>query len=178
VPRTLITSLFAVVLLCACGGGARTAAPAPSGSPRTGCVSQAEATRIWKDLDRKLNALENDPRNAKVEAVATGQAADLIKQYLQEQLIAHGFTEREVDKLRSLTVLEAGCDGGRLQVQVTETVVQDDYVKPNGQLDHSDALVGKTINVVQTFVRSGAGWKESDFADLDQGTPSPTPQLF
>jgi hypothetical protein len=171
--RRRSASLLLVALLAACGG-----APSISHAQGKGCVSQSEASRIWTQLDQKLNALERDPRRASVSEVATGQAEQVINEYLQNDLIAHDFTENEVDKLRSLTVLEAGCDGGRLRVQVAETVVQDDYLKPDGAVDHSDALVGTTITVVQTFVRSGKGWKESDFADLDQGTPNPTPQLF
>jgi hypothetical protein len=179
VHRTAAAPLVALTAaLAACSGSTSSRTHAPSPSARSGCVSKTEATQIWTDLDKKLTALELDPSHANVGAVATGQAQQLINEYLQMQLVTPGFTEREVDKLEKLSIVAAGCGGGPLMLQVTELVAQDDYLKPNGQVDHADPLVGKTIDVAETFVRSGGGWKESNFADLNQGGATPTPQIF
>ncbi len=169
-----------VLALAACSSSTNSggkASPSPS-AQGTGCVSEAEARKIWMQLDQKITAIELDPKHAGVSDIATGQAQQLINNYLQMQLVAANVTEKEVDKLESLTVVKAGCNGGDLQLRVTETVVQDDYLKPNGQLDHKDPAVGTTIHLLETFVRSAGGWKESDFQDLDQQQPTPTPQLF
>jgi len=161
------------------GGASSSSGASPGGSPGAqggGCVSHDEAVQIWTDIDQKLNAIELDPKHAGVANVATGQALQLINEYLQTQLIASNFTEKEVDKLESLSVIDAGCSGGDLTVQVSEKVVQDDYLRPNGQLDHSDSAVGTTLELVETFVRDGTTWKESNFRDASQ--PTSTPQLF
>jgi len=141
-----------------------------------GCVSQSEATRIWTQVDSDLNAIELDPKHTGVAAVATGDAERLIDLYLQQQLEASSFTEREVDRLDTLSVVDAGCSGGQLELRVTIDLVQDDYLKPDGHVDHADSQVGSTIHFDETFTRAGGAWKESSFMDLDQATP--TPQLF
>ena len=90
------------------------AAPA-NGTPTatTGCVSQAQATQIWTGIDDRLNAIELDPHHAGLAAVATGNALTTITAYLQQQLVARHFTEREVDHLDQVTVVQAGCNGSR-----------------------------------------------------------------
>lgn len=132
--------------------------------------------RIWTDIDEKLNAVELDPKHEGVGKLATGQALELINEYLQTTLVSKNLTEKEVDKLESLTVIDAGCNGGDLTVQVSQKVVQDDYLRPDGQLDHSDSAVGTTLELVETFVRDGSSWKESDFRDATQ--PTSSPQIF
>src|SRR5438270_9395920 len=115
-------------------GSSSTASPGSSVPAQgNGCVSHDEAVRIWTEIDQKLNAIELDPKHAGVTNVATGQALQLINEYLQMQLVSANFTEKEVDKLESLSIVDAGCNGGDLQVTVSEKVVQDDYLKPNGQ---------------------------------------------
>jgi hypothetical protein len=161
------------------GSPGSSSTPSPGSSvpaQGTGCVSHDEAVRIWTEIDQKLNAVELDPKHAGVTDVATGQALQLINEYLQMQLVSSNFTEKEVDKLESLSIVDAGCNGGDLQVTVSEKVVQDDYLKPNGQVDHADPAVGTTLQLAETFTRSGGTWKESDFRDMS--SPTSTPQLF
>ena len=81
-----------------------------------------------------------------------------------------------MDRLDSLTVLDPGCGKGTVRVRVTVTLVQDDYLAADGHVDHSDEAVGSTFHLIESFVRSGTGWKETDFEDADQ--PTPTPQLL
>lgn len=160
-------------LLAAC------AAPAQGTSTtQTGCVSQAEATQIWTSIDNRLNAIELDPHHLGASSVTTGNALTTITAYLQQQLVAHAFTEREVDHLDQLTVVQAGCDGSRLIINVTMTLVQDDYLNAAGEVDHQDSSVGRELNLLQEYVRSGAGWKETDFSDLTPPGATPTPQIL
>lgn len=154
------------------GGSSPSAIPAQG----SGCVSQTEAMQIWNKADAKLNAIELDPKHAGVADVATGEAQQLINVYLQQQLVALNFTEKEVDKLDSLTVIDAGCNGGTLDLHVAIVLVRDDYLKPDGQVDHPDPQVGMTLHFDETFVRVSSVWKEANFSSLDQATP--TPQLF
>jgi len=165
----------AAVILTACSSStAATQSPSPT-APGKGCVSTAQARQVWTQIDKQLNAIELDPKHAGVANVATGQARLLINQYLQQQLVANNFTEREVDRLDALVVEVAGCGGRELQVRVTETVVTDDYLNPAGKVDHRDPAVGTTIHIRETLVRSGASWKESNFIDLDQPQPTQSP---
>ncbi|HEY6470027.1 MAG TPA: hypothetical protein VI434_09680 [Candidatus Dormibacteraeota bacterium] len=161
------------VMLASC------AAPAQGTSTaRTGCVSQSQATQIWTSIDDRLNAIELEPHHSGLPAVTTGNAFTTITKYLQQQLVAHGFTEREVDHLDELTVVQAGCNNGRLILNVTMTLVQDDYLNAAGKVDHQDASVGRQLNILQEYVRSGSGWKETDFSDLTPPASSPTPQIL
>jgi hypothetical protein len=98
------------------------------------------------------------------------------RRYIQQQLIARGLTEHEVDRLDSLTILDPGCGKAPLRVRVTLTLVQDDYLAPDGHVDHADEGVGSTFHLIETYARSGSSWKETDFVDADQ--PTPTPQLL
>lgn len=178
--------LLPLVAAGACSGVLAGCSSAPATSPRaspvpaegTGCVTQAEAMRIWTQVDTALNAAEADPAHSHPEAVATGTALQAVQQYLAQQLIANHWTEKEVDRLASLTVVDAGCDGGSLQVRVSMTLIRDDYLKPDGQVDHPDPSVGMTLRFLDVYVRSGGVWKESDFQSLDQPAASPTPQLL
>jgi hypothetical protein len=161
------------VLLASC------AAPTHGASTtQSGCVSQSEATQIWTSIDDRLNAVELDPHHTGASSVTTGNALATITTYLQQQLVAHGFTEREVDHLDQLTVVQAACNGSRLILNVTMTLVQDDYLNAAGTVDHQDASVGKALNMLQEYVRSGSGWKETDFSDLTPPPASPTPQIL
>jgi len=90
--------------------------------------------------------------------VATGSALGKERQYIQRQLVAQHLTEREVDRLDSLTVLDPGCGKGTVRVRVTVTLVQDDYLAADGHVDHSDEAVGSTFHLIESFVRSGTGW--------------------
>ena len=152
------------------------ALPGCSAAPATGCADQNTAQRIWSSLDQRLNAIALDPAHAGLEAVATGSALDKERLYIQERLVAQHLTEREVDRLDSLAVLDPGCGKGMLRVRVTVTLVQDDYLAADGHVDHADEAVGSTFHLIESFVRSGADWKEVDFVDADQ--PTPTPQLL
>ncbi|MFN2583035.1 MAG: hypothetical protein ABR498_09880 [Candidatus Dormibacteria bacterium] len=175
---------LATLVLAACGSssaaGHGSSSPPVSSVPAegTGCVTQEQATQIWTQIDNKLNSIEADPKHAGIETVATGTALQGVQQYVQQQLQANGWTESEVDKLQSLTIVSAGCNNGTLEVRVTMTLVKDDYVKANGQVDHQDESVGKTLHFLDFYVRESGVWKESDFQDLDKPAPSQTPQLI
>jgi hypothetical protein len=161
------------VLLASCAAPSR-----GTSTVQTGCVSQPEATQIWTSIDDRLNAIELDPHHTGVSTVTTGDALTAITTYLQQQLVAHAFTEREVDHLDQLTVVQAGCNGSRLILNVTMTLVEDDYLNAAGTVDHRDTSVGRTLNLLQEYVRFGAGWKETDFSDLTPPAASPTPQVL
>jgi hypothetical protein len=162
-------------VLTACSSSSSKASP--SASPEaTGCVSDQQAKQIWTRVDDRLNAVELNPKSSPAD-VATGTALMGIQQYLQDTLVAHNLTEREVDKLQSIKIVDAGCSGGTLKLQVTMTLVQDDYLAADGHVDHADMLVGMTLHTLQSYVRSGSAWKESDFQSLDQPPSSATPQL-
>ena len=139
-------------------------------------MTQSQAEAVWTSVDQRLNAIVLDPRHAGLDSVATGSALTLIQQYVQTTLVQPHLTEREVDHLDQLIILSAGCGGGPLHVHVAMTVVRDDYLKSDGSADHSDATTGTTLHLDETFVRSGAVWKESDFQSLQQEGQQ-TPQL-
>lgn len=145
---------------------------------KTGCVTQLEATRIWTTVSHRLAAVELDPHHAGVSAVTTGNALAQITTYMEQQLVARGLTEHEVDRLDQLSVVQAGCNGSRLIVNVTMTLVQDDYLKAGGAVDHRDPSVGRAFNLLQEYVQSGGSWKETDLSDLTPPGASPTPQLL
>ena len=163
--RALPPAIVAGVALAAC-----------SATMAGGCVDQNAAQSIWRSLDQRLNAVALDPDHAGLDAVATGSALGKERQYIQRQLVAQHLTEREVDRLDSLTVLDPGCGKGTVRVRVTVTLVQDDYLAADGHVDHSDEAVGSTFHLIESFARSGTSWKETDFEDADQ--PTPTPQLL
>jgi hypothetical protein len=148
---------------------------APSSVPvqGSGCVTQQQAEQIWTGIDAKLNAIVLDPMHRGADAVSTGNALVMLNQYIQQQLVSNGFTEREVDRLAQLTIVDPGCNGGALRIRVAVTIVQDDYLAQDGHVDHKDLSVGSIIHVLETFSRVGSIWKESDFQDLDVSSPSP-----
>jgi hypothetical protein len=145
---------------------------------RTGCVTQTEATRIWMTVNHRLAAIELDPHHAGVSAVTTGNALAQITTYMEQQLVARGLTEHEVDRLDQLSVVQAGCNGSRLIVNVTMTLVKDDYLKAGGAVDHRDPSVGRAFNLLQEYVESDGSWKEIDVSDLTPPNAGPTPQLL
>ncbi|MBV8194728.1 MAG: hypothetical protein JOY80_04295 [Candidatus Dormibacteraeota bacterium] len=170
-----------VLLLVACGSPANSSAsPSVSAVPAQGgdCVTKDQATQIWHAIDMSLNAIEADPKHAGASAVTTGTALQMLQRYVSQMLEANGWTEHEVDRLDSLAVLSAGCGNATLQLRVSVTVVQDDYLRSNGTVDHHDPEVGMTMHFVDSYERSAGAWKESDFQDLDQPSPSATPELL
>jgi len=143
-----------------------TQTPAPGA-----CLDSARARGVWNDVTGRLDALSLHPDTAKVGQVAEGTAGDEIRQYLQTTLIDKGLTERERERLDDLTVVQAGCGGEPLTVNVTETLVQDDYLARDGHVDHQDAGVGQTLHMLESYVRSGTTWKLIALTSLDQPTP-------
>lgn len=143
-----------------------TQTPAPGA-----CLDSARARGVWNDVTGRLDALSLHPDTAKVGQVAEGTAGDEIRQYLQTTLIDKGLTERERERLDDLTVVQAGCGGEPLTVNVTETLVQDDYLARDGHVDHQDAGVGQTLHMLESYVRSGSTWKLIALTSLDQPTP-------
>jgi hypothetical protein len=170
--------LPACLLLAACGSSpAATGFPPGGGAPSAGpgCVDTSAASDIWKSVNNRLNQIALDPRHQGLADVATGTALLQLQQYIQSTLIAKNLTEREVDTLDSLTVTDAGCNGGPLQVTVSTTVKQDDYLKPDGGVDHSDPVVGGQLHLAESFDRVKGVWKVSRVSSLD--APSPSAQV-
>ncbi|MBV9101408.1 MAG: hypothetical protein JOZ46_05745 [Candidatus Dormibacteraeota bacterium] len=165
----------AALALTGCSAGAPSSAAA-SQPAQGGCVSQSQAESIWTSVDQRLNAIVLDPKHAGLTTVATGSALGLIQQYVQTTLVQPHLTEREVDHLDQLIILSAGCGDAPLHVHVTMTVVRDDYLKPDGSVDHSDPTVGTSLRLDEAFVRAGSSWKESDFQSLQQEAQQ-TPRL-
>jgi hypothetical protein len=164
---------FVAVLVAGC------ASPPPKATPaatKTGCLTQSEATQVWTTINDRIDAIELDPHHTGVAAVTTGSALTAITTYLQQQLVGPGFTEREMDHLDQLTVVQAGCNGGLLILNVTMTLVQDDYLNAAGRVNHRDPSVGQELNLLQEYVQSGGVWKETAFSDLNPAGASPTPQ--
>jgi hypothetical protein len=153
--RRTVTSAVCVsvaVILAAC---ATPSAPPATSTPAatTGCVTPVQATHIWMTVNHRLAAIELDPHHVGVSAVTTGNALAQITTYMEEQLVARGLTEHEVDRLDQLSVVQAGCNGSRLIVNVTMTLVQDDYLKAGGAVDHRDPSVGRAFTLLQEYVR-------------------------
>lgn len=168
--------MVAALLPASCAAPS-SAAATPKPVAKTGCVTQAEATRIWTTINHRVSAIELDPHHGGAAAVTTGNALAEITTYL-EHLVVQGLTEREVDRLDQLTVVQAGCDGGRLVVNISMTVVQDDYLKAGGSFDHRDPAAGTILNLLQEYVQARGSWKESDSSNLTPPAASPTPQLL
>lgn len=165
-------------MLASCAAPASTrGTPTPAARTNTACVSRSVATRIWSTVDARLNAIELDPKHAGVAAVTTGNALTTISAYLQRQLVNEHLTEHEVDQLDQLTVVQAGCNGGLLILNVSMRLVQDDYLNAAGKVDHHDASVGKVLNLLQEYALSDGVWKETDFSNLSPPGASPTPNV-
>lgn len=143
---------------------------APSAS--AGCVGNQTARNIWSTVNERLDAVQLDPAHQGADQVATGAALAEIQQYLQTTLTDKHLVEREKDRLDNLTVVDPGCAGGSLRVHVTATLVQDDYVKPDGSVDHRDTAVGSQLDYLVTFVRVNGTWKESDVSSLNRPSAS------
>ncbi len=136
------------------------------------CVDTAQARTVWNDVTQRLDALSLHPDVAKVGTVAEGTAAQQISQYLQQTLLDKHLTERERERLDSVTVVQPGCNGQPLTLHLTETLVQDDYLAPDGHVDHVDSSVGQRIELLESYVRSGGVWKVVSIANLAQPTDS------
>ncbi|HEX6538297.1 MAG TPA: hypothetical protein VF155_03865 [Candidatus Dormibacteraeota bacterium] len=173
---------LAGLLLSGCGAapaGTFTAhaSAAPSGglpAQGSGCVSQSEAMRIWTDINDATDAMEADPKAAMPSVFTSGAALAAVQQYLAQQLVANNWTEHEVDRLDALSIVDAGCNNGTLQLHVTITVVTDEYLTANGQVDHHDTSEGQQAHLSNSYVRFGGKWKETELLDLDQATPAPS----
>lgn len=145
----------------------------------SGCVSQSQAEQIWTAIDDQVVAFEANPKKATPESIATGAALQAVQQYLSGQLVANKWTEREVDKLDSITVVNAGCNNGTLIVHGTMTLVTDEYLSADGKVDHHDSEEGSQQEFVDNYVRVGGFWKESQLQNPNQGPPgTPTPQII
>jgi hypothetical protein len=154
------------------GNGALPASSIPGiPSPGNACLDTTQAKAVWTDITKRLDALSLHPDVAHVGDVAEGTAATEIRQYLQQTLIDKHLTERERERLDNLSVIEDGCDGLPLTVHVTETLVQDDYLAPDGHVDHVDSQVGQQLESVDSYVRSGSTWKVVAITSLAQPTP-------
>jgi hypothetical protein len=181
VIRLRLGLVAVVALLAACGSStpATTAtAPANGGAPSAaaGCVSETTARDIWTGIDVRLNAIVLDPQHHGLTDVATGAALTDLQDYIQTTLVAKRLTEREVDRLDNLTIVDAACSStASLQLSVSTTATRDDYLKSDGSLDHSDPAVGTMFHLIETFQRVGGVWKESAITRLD--VPSPSPQV-
>jgi hypothetical protein len=141
----------------------------PQGGP---CLDEQQARVVWTDVTQRLDALVLHPDLSRVGEVAQGTAAQDIRQYLQQNLLDKHLTEREKERLDEITVVQRGCEGRPLTVRVTETLVQDDYLAPDGHVDHRDPGVGDTHHLVESYVRSGNTWKVIAIATVEQ-TPDP-----
>ncbi|HEV7679524.1 MAG TPA: hypothetical protein VGQ42_13240 [Candidatus Dormibacteraeota bacterium] len=149
------------------------AVPGVATTPGSGaCVDVAGARMVWSDVNARLQALVLHPDVGRIAGVAQGAAATQMQQYLQQRLIDQHLTERELERLDDLSIVEAGCGSGPLTVRVTETLVQDDYIDAGGSVDHTDPGVGSASHVLESYVRSGDVWKVITISSLDQ-TPNP-----
>lgn len=144
----------------------------------SGCVSKSQAQQIWTEIDNRIIAFEAHPKSATPDTVATGAALEAIQTYLAQQLEANNWTEREVDKLDSLTVSDAGCNNGTLVVHGTITLVTDEYLAGDGQVDHHDSQEGQKQDFIDNYVRVGGYWKQSQLQNPNQAAPTATPEVI
>lgn len=180
----LLSGLAAVLAACGAAagtGGSSGGGPAATGavpSQGSGCVSQSEARQIWTDIDNRINAMEADPKHATPSSVTSGAALNTVEQYLAATLRANNWTEHEVDRLDSLSVVNAGCNNGPLELRVTITLVTDEYITAGGQIDHHDPSEGQQQHLSDSYARDGGVWKETNLLDLDAPSPQPTGQII
>ena len=184
-PRSAASAAIATLCAAIVGacGSSSTATPASggggNGTQGSGCVSQSQAEQIWRDVDNRIIAFEADPKSAAPGTVATGAALSAIQQYLAQQLEANNWTEREVDKLDSLAIESAGCNGGTLVVRGTMTLVTDEYLTANGRVDHHDSEEGQKQQFIDNYVRVGGVWKQSQLQNPgQQAAPTATPEVI
>jgi hypothetical protein len=171
-----LAAIVAVIVHAATGSGNGTlpasSVPGVTQTPPGGpCLDSTQARSVWNDVNARLDALSLHPDTQRVGDVAQGTAASEIRQYLQKNLIDKNLTERERERLDDITVVQPGCAGQPLTVHISETVVQDDYLRPDGHLDHTDSAVGTTLHMLESYVRSGGTWKIIALTPLDQPTP-------
>jgi len=137
------------------------------------CLTQAQARAVWQSVDDRLNALELHPSLRGVDALAAGTAAAQLHQYVQQRLLDAHLTEREVQRLDSISVLQPACGNQPLTVRVYVTLVADDYLAADGHVDHRDPGVGQTSEVLESYVRTPGGWKVVTIASLVPPAASP-----
>jgi hypothetical protein len=137
------------------------------------CLTQAQARAVWQNVDERMTALELHPSLSGVDAVAQGTAATQLRQYLQQRLLDQHLSEREVQRLDSISVLQFACGSQPLTVRAYVTLVQDDYLAADGHVDHRDPGVGQTSEVLLSYVRTPGGWKVITIASL--GAPPASP---
>jgi hypothetical protein len=188
--RTRAGIALAVVAVLAVGLGvyaavvrhnARTAVLHPSSVPGItqtpapgACVDATAARGIWTDVSKRVDALVLHPDLSRIGDVADGTAAEELRVYIQTNLLDHKLTEREQERLDDVRVLQPGCHGAPLTLQVRETLVHDDYLAPDGHVDHVDAGVGSTHTLVDTYFRTGDTWRITAIEPADQSTPAPS----
>jgi hypothetical protein len=152
------------------------AVPGVLQTPGSGaCITEAQARGVWQTVDDRVNALVLHPSTAAVAALAQGTAATQLRAYVQQRLLDQHLTEREVQRLDSISVLQPACGSQPLTVRVYVTLVQDDYLAADGHVDHRDPGVGQSSEVIESYVRTPGGWKVITIATL--GTPAPSPGI-
>jgi subtilisin family serine protease len=177
VVLAVVAAAGAVVVHRLSSGGSVPAADVPglAQTPAPGaCVDEAQARSVWSDVTARLDALVLHPDVSRVDTVAQGTAAQEIRAYLEQTLLDKHLHEREQERLDALQVVQRGCGGVPLTVRATETLVRDDYLAPDGHVDHTDSGVGQTHDTLESYVRSGGSWKLIALATL--GGPTPTDQ--
>lgn len=137
------------------------------------CVAQAEARAVWQGVNTRVDALVLHPSLAAVDGVAQGTAAVQLRQYVQQRLLDQHLTEREVQRLDSLTVVQPACGSQPLTVRAAVTLVQDDYLAADGHVDQHDPGVGQASQVIESYVRTTSGWKVITIARVGQPSVSP-----
>ena len=181
-PATIAAAALCAVIVAACGSSTPAAQSGATngGVPAqgSGCVSQSQAQQIWTAIDNRIIAFEAHPKSATPDTVATGAALEAIQTYLAQQLEANNWTEREVDKLDSLTVATAGCNNGTLVVHGTITLVTDEYLAADGQVDHHDTEEGQKQDFIDNYVRVGGYWKQSQLQNPNPAAPTATPEVI
>ena len=173
------------VVAVACGSARPAPTPTPAGGATggvraqgSGCVSQSQAVQIWTDIDNRIIAYEANPKDATPQDATTGNALAVVQQYLAQQLVASNWTEREVDKLDTLVVDNAGCNNGTLTLHGTLTLVTDEYIAGDGRVDHHDPEEGQRQDFIDNYVRIGGYWKESRQQNPNSATPTATPEVI
>lgn len=180
VVLALVTAVGVVVVRHTSGSGSvpATSVPGITETPGAGpCLDEAAARKVWSEVNARLDALVLHPDVSHIGTVAEGTAADDVRQYIEDNLLAKHLTERERERLDSLQVLQGGCAGQPLTVRTSETLVQDDYLAADGHVDHVDSGVGRTTQLIESYVRSGSTWKVIAIQSLDQPTPTDSGQV-
>jgi len=173
------TTVTVVAVRHGTGSVPATSVPGVTETPVPGaCVGESAARGIWTDVSHRLDALVLHPTLSGVGSVATGTAAQQIRQYIQQTLLDKHLTEREQERLDALSVVQPGCNGAFLTIRATETLVRDDYLAADGHVDHVDAGLGQTHQLLESYQRTGSTWKVFAIVPLDEPTPSPSGQII